>query len=78
MHAQGLYQDKPRLPFIPGSEVSGIVTEVGQKVKALKLGDHVRSCSSGLCPDVWSQICRNHQARKPIDLQRSDIVSAAF
>ena len=38
---QGLYQDKPPLPFIPGSEVSGIVTEVGAKVKSVKQGDHV-------------------------------------
>lgn len=62
MHAQGLYQDKPRLPFIPGSEVSGIVIEVGHKVKALKPGDHVRFCSSNLRPDVWSQPCHNCQA----------------
>ena len=38
---QGLYQDKPPLPFIPGSEVSGIIMEVGPKVKGLKQGDHV-------------------------------------
>ncbi len=38
---QGLYQDKPPLPFIPGSEVSGIVMEVGPKVKRFKQGDHV-------------------------------------
>ncbi len=43
MNSQGLYQDKPSLPFIPGSEVSGIVIDVGQKVKSLKPGDHVRS-----------------------------------
>ena len=41
LHLQGLYQDKPPLPFIPGSEVSGIVTEVGAKVKSVKQGDHV-------------------------------------
>lgn len=26
---QGLYQEKPPLPFVPGSEVSGTVIEVG-------------------------------------------------
>ena len=41
LHLQGLYQDQPPLPFIPGSEVSGIVTEVGAKVKSVKQGDHV-------------------------------------
>lgn len=38
---QGLYQDKPKLPFIPGSEVSGVITEVGSKVKSVKVGDRV-------------------------------------
>jgi NADPH:quinone reductase len=38
---QGLYQDKPPLPFIPGSEVSGVITEVGPKVKSFKVGDRV-------------------------------------
>ncbi len=26
---QGLYQERPPLPYIPGSEVSGVVTEAG-------------------------------------------------
>ena len=39
--AQGQYQDKPKLPFIPGSEVSGTVIEVGSKVKSHKVGDKV-------------------------------------
>lgn len=36
---QGLYQFKPELPFSPGSDVSGIVKAVGEKVKHLKPGD---------------------------------------
>jgi len=36
---QGLYQFKPELPFSPGSDVSGIVKVVGEKVKHLKPGD---------------------------------------
>ncbi|KAK9802830.1 hypothetical protein WJX73_003729 [Symbiochloris irregularis] len=39
--AQGLYQVKPKLPFIPGSELSGTVTEVSPGVKSLKPGDKV-------------------------------------
>ena len=41
MRLQGQYQDKPKLPFIPGSEVSGTVLEVGSKVKHVKPGDKV-------------------------------------
>ena len=29
--AQGQYQEKPKLPYIPGSEVSGVVTEIGEQ-----------------------------------------------
>ena len=38
---QGLYQVKPQLPFIPGHECSGIVSEVGSAVHHLKTGDRV-------------------------------------
>ncbi|RZS90471.1 NADPH:quinone oxidoreductase family protein [Aquimarina brevivitae] len=38
---QGLYQVKPELPFTPGSDVSGVVKEVGSSVKYLKVGDEV-------------------------------------
>ena len=32
---------KPKLPFVPGSEVSGTVTEAGSAVQSLKVGDKV-------------------------------------
>lgn len=38
---QGLYQVKPPLPFVPGMEVAGTVTAVGDKVKTIKRGDRV-------------------------------------
>jgi len=38
---QGKYQFKPELPFSPGGEISGIVKEVGEAVKHLKVGDRV-------------------------------------
>ncbi|WP_297792256.1 NADPH:quinone oxidoreductase family protein [uncultured Eudoraea sp.] len=38
---QGLYQFKPELPFTPGSDIAGIVKEVGDEVKHLKVGDEV-------------------------------------
>ncbi|MBF7073025.1 NADPH:quinone oxidoreductase family protein [Glaciecola sp. MH2013] len=42
---QGLYQMKPDLPFIPGSEVAGTIAEIGEGVQHLKLGQKV----IGLC-----------------------------
>jgi NADPH2:quinone reductase len=38
---QGKYQFKPPTPFSPGSEVSGIVKEVGEGVDTVKSGDRV-------------------------------------
>lgn len=35
---QGLYQMKPELPFIPGSEVAGTIVEIGENVPYLKIG----------------------------------------
>ena len=38
---QGLYQLKPELPFTPGSDIAGVVKEVGERVTHLKKGDEV-------------------------------------
>lgn len=38
---QGLYQMKPEFPFIPGSEVAGVITELGEGVNHLKVGMRV-------------------------------------
>jgi NADPH2:quinone reductase len=38
---QNKYQFKPPLPFSPGSELSGVVKEVGPDVTAFKVGDRV-------------------------------------
>jgi len=37
----GQYQEKPPLPFIPGAEAAGVITEVGAGVSNLKAGDRV-------------------------------------
>jgi NADPH:quinone reductase len=42
----GKYQFKPPLPFVPGSEFSGVVDAVGDGVKHLKLGDPVAAINS--------------------------------
>ncbi|KAF8394789.1 hypothetical protein HHK36_018725 [Tetracentron sinense] len=39
----GKYQEKPPLPFIPGSDYSGVVEAVGNKVSKFKIGDRVCS-----------------------------------
>jgi NADPH2:quinone reductase len=41
LFVQGRYQIKPALPFIPGSEIAGRVTQLGDGVESLRLGDRV-------------------------------------
>lgn len=38
---QGLYQMKPPIPFIPGSEIAGTISQVGEGVTHLTLGQRV-------------------------------------
>ncbi len=38
---EGKYQFKPTLPFIPGTEVSGVISKVGEGVTARAVGDEV-------------------------------------
>jgi NADPH:quinone reductase len=48
------YQTKPELPFIPGSEISGVVKAVGAGVEGWKVGDRVsaQSPSGGYAEEV--------------------------
>lgn len=48
LQIQGKYQEKLRLPFTPGSEVSGVITEVGRDVRSgLKVNDTVCAVTNG-------------------------------
>jgi NADPH2:quinone reductase len=40
-------KERPRLPFVPGSECSGVVVEAGRDVRALKVGDRVAAVTPG-------------------------------
>ena len=45
--AAGSYQLKPPLPFIPGSEFSGVVDQLGSGVNHLQIGDRVFGANFG-------------------------------
>ncbi len=40
---KGRYQERPRPPFSPGLEISGVILEIGSNVSNLKVGDRVIS-----------------------------------
>jgi NADPH2:quinone reductase len=46
LKVEGLHQIKPPLPWIPGSETAGVVSEVGPNVRSLQVGDRVMGVSS--------------------------------
>lgn len=71
---QGLYQVKPKIPFIPGHECSGIVRQVGPGVKYLRVGDRVM-VSSGTA-SLAEKICVNqYRARKVPDQVPLDVAA---
>jgi len=41
LQAQGLYQQKPSLPYVPGMDVTGTVLETGSSVTGLEVGERV-------------------------------------
>ncbi|XP_062437481.1 quinone oxidoreductase-like protein 2 [Rhea pennata] len=55
---QGLYQEKHTLPFTPGMEFSGTVTETGEGVSAVKAGCRVVGVTAGA---AMAQQCVVHQ-----------------
>lgn len=46
LSVMGQYQERPPLPFVPGSDFSGIVDDVGADVSAFRIGDAV--CGVGV------------------------------
>jgi NADPH2:quinone reductase len=41
LQAQGLYQHKPSLPYVPGMDVAGVVLQIGAGVEHVAVGDRV-------------------------------------
>lgn len=46
--AQGKYQVRPELPFVPGVEASGVVAALGEGVDGLAVGDRVVAAGIGM------------------------------
>ena len=76
MMRMGLYPEAPKPPFIPGYEVSGIVTEVGHEVKKFRVGDRVLAgCRFG---GYTSEVVLPESQIRKIPAKLTDIEAAAI
>ncbi|MGD9704508.1 MAG: NADPH:quinone oxidoreductase family protein [Acidimicrobiia bacterium] len=75
--AQGLYQVKPPLPFVPGSEVAGTVVELGAGVDSVALGDRVLA-TGGLAGGFAEQMIARANQVMPAPTTLSDGQVATF
>lgn len=73
---QNLYQFKPPLPFSPGGEVAGVITEVGKGVDTVKVGDRVLA-SSGFGGFAEQVVCAA-AATIPVPEEMDFVTASAF
>ena len=73
---QGRYQVKPALPFIPGLEAAGTVSEVGADVRGFKLGDRVMA-ALGLGAFAEEAVC-NETCAYPVPAGMDFVTAAGF
>ncbi len=74
---QGLYQLKPKLPFVPGGELAGTVSEVGEGVTTHAVGDRVFA-SAGLSGGFASEAVVPAAAAVPTPDELTDTQAATF
>jgi NADPH:quinone reductase len=62
----GSYTTKPKLPYTPGKDASGIVEEIGEKVTKVNVGDRVFTTDSGSGTYAEYVVCdENHIQKLP-------------
>jgi len=73
---QNKYQFKPPLPFSPGSELAGVVKEVGPEVRDVRPGDRVMAFTAygAFAEEVKTEATRLIPLPKPMDF----VTGAAF
>ncbi|CAK9237006.1 unnamed protein product [Sphagnum troendelagicum] len=79
---EGKYQERPKLPFIPGSDYAGIVIEVGREVTDFNPGDAVcgvvDSNSGTLAEEIVTEVDRTYKVPKGVDLVQAGGLPVAF
>ncbi|MFP6807140.1 MAG: NADPH:quinone oxidoreductase family protein [Pseudomonadales bacterium] len=72
----GLYQIKPKLPFVPGNEIAGVVEQIGEGVKHLRVGQRVLATPSN--GGLAEKICLHENVCTPIPDLLSSEAAAGF
>jgi len=76
---QGLYQQKPSLPFIPGMDFSGVVAGVGEGVSGFKAGDPVVGSTGGaLAEQVVAAATQVIHAPKGLDFDAASGICVTY
>ena len=73
---QGLYQFQPPLPFVPGGESAGIVTEVGEGVSDYAVGDKVFAATG--VGGISEKILAHQSMLRPIPEEMDFEIAAAL
>jgi len=78
--AAGQHQDRPKLPFVPGSEFSGEVLEVGDGVDHVALGERVCGGNMGgiLAQDITLPAARVQKLDSTMCLQQAAVLRASY
>ena len=74
---QGLYQIKPELPFVPGSEFYGEVTATGNDVDPSWLGQRIIGLATGGTFADYTTVKANQAVAIPAKIDRLDAATAA-
>jgi NADPH2:quinone reductase len=77
---EGKYQERPKLPFIPGSDYAGIVIEVGRQVTDFNPGDAVCGVvdSGTFAEEIVADVDRTYKVPKGVDLVQAGGLPVAF
>lgn len=76
---QGLYQVRPPLPFVAGTEMAGLVTAVGEGVTGLAIGDRVvAACGQTLAERVVAKAAMVLPAPRGMSFEAASGISITY
>jgi NADPH2:quinone reductase len=76
---QGLYQERPPLPFVAGTELAGVVADVGTGVEGFRIGDRVVSaCGRTLGERVAADASRVIHAPRTLDFDAASGICITY